>query len=183
MTTSERQDGLQRLRTVLEAYGADPARWPAAERDALTALTAADPSAAQLVSQARALDRLLATPSARDPAAEARLISAIVARAEATAQTSRTAASPSDVVDLASARDARRRAPTPQPRLRPATGAWRAAGLLAASLVVGLYLGVTGIAGPALVGLAEAAGLETTAMVLPADGAAVAPQTFEEELL
>lgn len=183
MTTSERQDGLQRLATVLEAYGADPARWPQGERAALMALAAADPRAAGLVSEAHALDRLLATPPARDPAGEARLIAAIVARAEAKAQDTRPVASRAGVVDLASARDARRHPPTPQPRFRPAAGTLRAAGLLAASLLVGLYLGVSGVAGPAVVGLAEVAGLETTAMTLPGDGAFAAPQTFEEDLL
>ena len=182
MTTDERQDELQRLAAVLEAYGADPAGWPAAERVALMALASADPRAARLVAEARALDRLLATPPSRDPAAEANLLEAIVARAEATPQPKAETATGAEVVDLSSARDARHRTSTARRTLRPAVGTWRAAGVLAASLLVGLYLGVSGIAAPAIVGLAEAAGLETTAMALPGDGAA-APQTFEEDLL
>lgn len=182
MTTGERQDGLQRLASVLEAYGADPARWPPGERTRLVALTAADAQAAKLVAEARALDRLLATPPARDRAAEANLLEAIVARAEATPQPKAETVHGAEVIDLDDARDARRQTPARQARMRPAAGTWRAAGLLAASLLVGLYLGVSGIAAPAIVGLAEAAGLETTAMALPGDGAA-APQTFEEDLL
>lgn len=183
MTTDERQDELQRLAAVLEAYGADPARWPAAERASLTALTAADPRAAALVAEARALDRLLATPPARDPTAEARLLEEIMARAAATQRPRAEPGHDSAVVDLSSAREARRRAPSRQPSALPAAGTWRAAGLLAASLLVGLYLGASGIAGPAIVGLAEVAGLETTALALPGDGAAATPQTFEEDLL
>jgi len=46
-----------RLAEVLAAYGADPARWPAAERARLEALVRSDP---QLLVEAREIDRVLA---------------------------------------------------------------------------------------------------------------------------
>ena len=46
-----------RLAEVLAAYGADPARWPAAERDRLLVLVASDPA---LLAEALEIDRVLA---------------------------------------------------------------------------------------------------------------------------
>ena len=50
----------KRLSAILEAYGADPAHWPAAERAAALALAEAEPSLANERSAAATLDRLLA---------------------------------------------------------------------------------------------------------------------------
>jgi len=50
----------KRLSAILEAYGADPARWPAAERAAASALADSEPSLATERSAAAVLDRLLA---------------------------------------------------------------------------------------------------------------------------
>lgn len=52
---------LKRLAELLDAYGADPARWPADERAAALALLAADARARAMQAQARALDDWLAT--------------------------------------------------------------------------------------------------------------------------
>jgi len=49
-----------RFKTIVDAYGADPARWPDAERDAALALLAVDPRAVAWLDEARALDDLLA---------------------------------------------------------------------------------------------------------------------------
>lgn len=59
---------LERLATLLDAYGAHPERWPTAERDAALALLDRSPEARRLRDQAGALDALLdrapgATPS------------------------------------------------------------------------------------------------------------------------
>lgn len=48
----------ERFEQILEAHGADPARWPAAERAAAAAF-AERPEAAALLSEAAALDALL----------------------------------------------------------------------------------------------------------------------------
>ncbi|MEX2452154.1 MAG: hypothetical protein WD407_14955 [Rhodospirillales bacterium] len=50
---------LDRLMRCIEAYGADPARWPEAERDGLRALLAASPEAQRALEATRGLDALL----------------------------------------------------------------------------------------------------------------------------
>ena len=50
---------LNRLQQVAEAYGADPRRWPAAERQALEPLLAQHPAAHALLRGEQNLDRLL----------------------------------------------------------------------------------------------------------------------------
>lgn len=58
----------ERLTEILDAYGADPARWPADERAAARAFAAKDPRAAGALDEARRLDNLL---DAYDPGADA----------------------------------------------------------------------------------------------------------------
>ena len=48
-----------RLQRLIEAYGADPARWPAAEREAAERLLAASPDLTAAVNEARRLDGAL----------------------------------------------------------------------------------------------------------------------------
>jgi len=50
---------IERLREILEAYGAEPRRWPEAERDAALALIGRLPEARALRDGARRLDALL----------------------------------------------------------------------------------------------------------------------------
>ena len=50
----------KRLSAIFEAYGADPAHWPASERDAALALAASDSAFASELRAAAGLDRLLA---------------------------------------------------------------------------------------------------------------------------
>lgn len=65
-----------RFRAILDAYGADPARWPEAERAAAQAFASAHPD---LVAEAAALDALLALDAgeaAPSPALRARVLGA-----------------------------------------------------------------------------------------------------------
>lgn len=55
---------LDRFATLVEAYGTDPRRWPAAERAAAQALLAASTEARHLLQQAEALDLALSSPPA-----------------------------------------------------------------------------------------------------------------------
>ena len=50
---------LNRLSAILEAYGADPERWPAEEREAALALTKSSVPAARALAEARTLDSVL----------------------------------------------------------------------------------------------------------------------------
>jgi hypothetical protein len=68
---------LNRLRTIVEAYGADPRRWPEAERGSAEALVAESTAARDLVARAGRLDAALAEAAADVPdAALARLTAA-----------------------------------------------------------------------------------------------------------
>lgn len=58
---------MSRFKRILDAYGADPRRWPAAEREAALAFLAASPEAAGLQRQAETLDLLLDAAPALEP--------------------------------------------------------------------------------------------------------------------
>lgn len=47
---------LERFAVIVDAYGAEPRRWPAAEREAAVTLAATDADAAALLAEARSLD-------------------------------------------------------------------------------------------------------------------------------
>ena len=115
-----------RLQAVLDAYGADPERWPERDRAELADLLAQDTGISQAVDDARALDRLLdqaSAPRVRDGAA-AGILAVLNEDGEAA------------VVPFETARRADRGAAAMRRRL-----AWPAAGLMAASLLVGVFLG------------------------------------------
>lgn len=72
--------GLDRLRTVLEAYGAAPERWPGPERAALLALLERSADARRLQAEAAALDRWL--DSQPEPDASPDLLAAVLGAAD-----------------------------------------------------------------------------------------------------
>ena len=112
-----------RLAEVLAAYGADPVRWPAAERDRLMALAERQP---ELVAEAREIDQVLAVAGTpRVPfGAAARLL------ARAAQEKPQT-----NVVPFDQARSGR----------PPSIWSWGAAAALAASFGLGIFLGTTNL--------------------------------------
>lgn len=69
----------ERFEQVLAAYGADPKRWPEAERAALEAYAAANADASSVLAEARATDALLDAarePLAPNPQLAARILNA-----------------------------------------------------------------------------------------------------------
>ena len=62
---------LERFAELIDAYGAEPRRWPAAERSAALAFASADATAAVLLRDAAALDALLDADVAAAATAEA----------------------------------------------------------------------------------------------------------------
>lgn len=72
----------ERLQALIAAYGADPQRWPQAERAAAQAL-ASDPHASAVLREARALDAALDAlpPVAPDVALRRSILDALPARA------------------------------------------------------------------------------------------------------
>ena len=116
-----------RLAEVLAAYGADPARWPAAERDRLVAYVESASDLQSLLIEAREIDQILA--GARAPAVPVGAAARLTARAAQ--QKPEAAVIPFD----------RARA-----RPRPSIWSWGAAAALAASFGLGIFLGTTNFA-------------------------------------
>jgi hypothetical protein len=107
-----------RLSKVLAAYGANPARWPQNDRAALESLLANQPELAQ----ARALDHLLNTQEEPKPTLGA--IGRVMAKTANTPSSQETKA--------------------PLSRISSLTGLVPISALLAASLLVGVFLGLSG---------------------------------------
>jgi len=117
-----------RLQAVLDTYGADPSRWPEADRSELAGLLAEDAGLSENLGEARALDRVLdhaSVPHARDGA-----VADILAAAMADDDR--------NVVPFDTARTLHRDALSVPRRV-----AWPVAGLMAASLLIGAFLGQT----------------------------------------
>jgi hypothetical protein len=73
----------ERVAALIEAYGAEPSRWPEGERAQAQALLASDPELQRMQAQASALDQLLALPEPLAPSAELRrAVAEIPLRAE-----------------------------------------------------------------------------------------------------
>lgn len=130
------EQGLARFDEVLSVYGADMARWPARERDALAALARDDVAAARMVSEAAALDKVLAfAPGGKaSNALKNRIVAAAVADGAREAK----------VVPMSAARG----------NGRKGFGSGRetvwSATAMAACFALGLYLGVAGTGSDAL---------------------------------
>jgi hypothetical protein len=114
-----------RLREVLAAYGADPARWPAAERDRLMALVESEP---ELLAEAREIDLVLAR--AKQPQVPASAAARLLARAGQEKKPQGTVV-PFDRAGV---------------RARPSIWSWGAAAALAASFGLGIFIGTTNFA-------------------------------------
>ncbi|MGE0211418.1 MAG: hypothetical protein AB7S41_06960 [Parvibaculaceae bacterium] len=128
MTGPDNMDGKERLAALLDAYGADVRRWPEEER-AGHALALAETELEEHVRDARVLDRLLAAASR--PVAPQGAVARLIALATPDARAG-------NVTDLAGR--ARRRGVSGPPAFSlPAVSA------LAASLLLGLYLGASGM--------------------------------------
>ena len=153
-----------RFAQVLEVHGADPTRWPVEVRTRAQALVARDRAAARQLAEAEALDRLLdmAPPTA---AASPSLIDRIVAEArrEPAVQASNVIALPRPARPLPSRSAGSGAAGAARPGLVKSGAGWRlgsrqlagGGGMLAAALLVGLWLGAAGV-GPTVDGLQQA---------------------------
>jgi hypothetical protein len=121
--------GLDRFRELLEAYGAEPRRWPASERVMAEQLLAGDSQARTMRAKAAGIDELLdrVTPLS-PPIIDAEiLIGAITAKPQSPA---------AEIVTLRPARRA------------PASTFWLKVGSLAAAAMIGFLLGVTQLMNP-----------------------------------
>ena len=144
---------LENLLSVIDAHGADSARWPETERSGLEDL-ARSPEAAGAIAEARALDAVLARSPMPDSVQLDHLKARILAGAVRRDTPVRRPALSRSVTKLSD-----RRRPLATPRLR---AAWPAAAALAASLLVGAFFGASEMGQPAVESLMASAGYDTT---------------------
>jgi len=147
---------------LLDVYGGDRTRWPAEARAAAAHLVARDAGARRLLAEAEALDRLLERAPLPALATEAALADRIVAAAQrspriATIAGARAAAFGATRRDAAAGAAATTMSVRSRPRLL--SGGAGAAGLLVASLVIGIVIGRTSLPHQLLPGLADIADL------------------------
>lgn len=146
---------LAELAHLLDTWGAAPVRWPAHVSQRIGQIIAANPGGQVLLVEARALDHVLDRARDRVMPAPHGLADRIMAAALADSPTGRQSATrtPAKIIALPS---------RPRPQAAPVMrGQWRAAGLMAASLLLGIYIGGAVNLAPALQDLADAIGLST----------------------
>ena len=163
MTSEKRAVELTELEGVLDTFGGDPGRWPASKRERLVGFAASDKDARRLLREAEALDAVLSRAAGPAVGNTVRLADRIAAAAAGTAQSSGGAghrlhnaedhaaaggkagvviAWPiSGPVSNQAARTATPDGPAGAGRVRPSSN-WRTAAMMAASLLVGVFVGV-----------------------------------------
>jgi hypothetical protein len=150
---------------LLDVYGSDRTRWPVEARASAAQLAARDPAACRLLLEAEALDRVLVRAPLPSLASEAALAERILAAAQRSPRMVRSGdAVPSTLADgpsrvflegkqgsvlrLSDRRGWLHRSP-----------AGRAAGLLAACLMLGVFLGASAVPQPVIPALEEFTGI------------------------
>lgn len=180
------ETGLEELRGVLDAYGADPARWPQSAREQLVSLTTQSTEAARLLEEARALDQVLGfAPVAgeRDVrSASAGLLARLAAMEESSGASSVSTGNPS--LGAGEATIVAFPAGKPAPRKASRAISWREPAILAASLLIGVFAGGQGLLDQAGLPVAEWAGWsseEDDLSILAMEGGST--EGLEEDLL
>lgn len=147
---------------LLDVYGGDRTRWPAEARAAAAQLVARDAKARRTLAEAESLDRVLERAPLPSLAVEAALAERIVAAAQRSPRIVKIATGQPSVVSLPEGRAL--------PPRRPAAwkfgllrGEVRAATLLAASLMVGIFIGVSNVPQSVVPALADLAGTDRSA--------------------
>lgn len=168
------------LEALLDAYGADTSRWPKQAQARATVLLASGAQASRLMAEAKALDALLGRAPLLAPERQSALADRIVAQALQGASPV-TAPRKSGIVIPWPGAARERPVPAWKASRRPV---WSAAALLAASLCVGIFVGLQDLAPSAVNNLMEAVTMDSdfdqTAAALSSDGLSVA---LDEEFL
>ncbi len=170
------------LASLLDTYGADTTRWPRHAQARAGVLLASDARAGRLLAEAKALDALLGHAPVPPQERRVALADRIVAQAVGAVPQDKARRAPSSGIVIPWPGASRERAaPVWQSRRRPA---WSAAALLAASLVVGVFVGTQDLAPSAVNSLMEAVAMDSdfdqTAAAIGSDGLAI---VLDEEFL
>jgi len=147
-------EALAAFEAHLDIHGARAERWSAADRQRFETLLANEPRAQTLMAEERAFERLLD----RMPSVDAKKLANLGDRIAAAVDAEKRPRSEAAVVELSKVREARR---TPSPRYG---AGWRVASALAASLILGVYIGTA----PGVVSAVEAIA-DTVGITEPAD--------------
>jgi hypothetical protein len=142
---------------LLDVYGGDRTRWPAEARAAAAQLAARDARARRILAEAEALDRVLERAPLPSLAVEAALAERIVAAAQRSPRIVKIPAGQSSVISLPGSEALAQQQVRPWKR-QLLRGDVHAAAVLAASLVVGIFIGVSNVPQSVLPGLADLAG-------------------------
>lgn len=136
---------------MIDAYGADPSRWPDASREDATRLLEQDAAARSLHAEHLALEKVLAASPAMNAsqALKDRIVAAAVNDGEVEAR----------VVPIGAGKRAPGQAATPG-----RAGTYWPAAALAASFACGLYLGIAGLGDVAYQGAVQVSGLSVDAV-------------------
>lgn len=146
---------------LLDVYGSDRTRWPVEERASAGHLVARDRSARRLLAEAEALDRALERAPLPTLAQEAAIVERIVAAARRTprivpmarAEAGRLAEPAADnIVQLTGLRERAQ-------RFTARSGFGSVAGAFAASLVLGIFLGLSNLTQPVLPAIEQMTGV------------------------
>lgn len=176
MTSKDRRvENREALQRLLDVHGADRTRWPARERLRFAGVVSEDKTAAKMLAEAEALDRLLdGAPRASEASIE--LLKGRIVAAALRSQ-------PPRLTAIAGRKSAPHKGWFGQlrvPALPARFAEWPTAAVLAASLVVGVMLGMAGTFDATIQDVAKVAGLRNgTTMALSED---VFGQTDEELL-
>ena len=157
MANEMRLAELTAFENVLDTFGGDPARWPAERRERFVRLATADADAARLLHEAKALDAVL-TKAGGLPVGDTRALADRIAAAVANTAPGQPAQPQRQAENGPAAGDGTSGVVIAWPRSGDGTRApveagsvsaprrlssgWRTAALLAASLVVGIFVGV-----------------------------------------
>ena len=176
---------LPEFERLLEIYGSDRTRWPVEARASAGQLTARDPAACRLLLEAEALDRILERAPLPSLASEAALAERIIAAAQRSPRMVRTGETVASATSEGAARPttAGLRAPSvvrrgDRRRWLNGSPAGRAAGLLAACLMLGIFLGASAVPQPVIPALEEFTGI-----AIGNSNSTQALDPFDEDLL
>jgi hypothetical protein len=160
----------QKIIALLDVYGADQSRWPAEAARQLADLMRDDKTGAvtQALREAEALDRVLASASSVSDARQLALADRIMAAVTSdTIRNPDTVAAPHAGVTNVIAFPPREIRNTSARTFQRHLGIdWRAAAALAAALVLGIGVGMSGTASPTLQAVAETVGVNLDRSVL-----------------
>ena len=171
---------------LLDVYGSDRTRWPVEARASAAQLAARDPAACRLLIEAEALDRVLVRAPLPSLASEAALAERILAAAQRSPRMVRTGdavpSAPADGPTRVFLENTNQNSVLPlsdRRRWLHRSPAGRAAGLLAACLMLGVFLGASAVPQPVIPALEEFTGIS-----IGNGNATQAPfDLFDEDLL